>query len=314
MKRKVLSMLLTVVMVTSMFMLGGCGNNSEKADDSKEEQEKEEYTIGFSVSTLSNPFFVTMADAAEAKAKEMGVRLETLDAEDSSETQSEQIEDLILKEVDLMIINPVDSDAIGTSVMACNDADIPVITVSRVSNSGEVVQHLDIDNYEAGKLAAEQMIKDLGGKGKVAVLEGIPGASSTNERQSGFEETLKKEAPDMEIVTSLTANYNREEGASVTEDVLQSNPDLAAIYGHNDDMALGAIRSVEAAGKLEQIKIYGIDAVDDALAAIEKGEMAATVQQQPDLQIETAIENAIKYLNGENVDELVNIPLKLVTK
>lgn len=314
MKRKVLSMLLTVVMVTSMFMLGGCGNNSEKADDSKEEQEKEEYTIGFSVSTLSNPFFVTMADAAEAKAKEMGVKLETLDAEDSSETQSEQIEDLILKEVDLMIINPVDSDAIGTSVMACNDADIPVITVSRVSNSGEVVQHLDIDNYEAGKLAAEQMIKDLGGKGKVAVLEGIPGASSTNERQSGFEETLKKEAPDMEIVTSLTANYNREEGASVTEDVLQSNPDLAAIYGHNDDMALGAIRSVEAAGKLEQIKIYGIDAVDDALAAIEKGEMAATVQQQPDLQIETAIENAIKYLNGENVDELVNIPLKLVTK
>lgn len=314
MKRKVLSMLLAVVMVTSMFMLGGCGNNSEKADDSKEEQEKEEYTIGFSVSTLSNPFFVTMADAAEAKAKEMGVKLETLDAEDSSETQSEQIEDLILKEVDLMIINPVDSDAIGTSVMACNDADIPVITVSRVSNSGEVVQHLDIDNYEAGKLAAEQMIKDLGGKGKVAVLEGIPGASSTNERQSGFEETLKKEAPDMEIVTSLTANYNREEGASVTEDVLQSNPDLAAIYGHNDDMALGAIRSVEAAGKLEQIKIYGIDAVDDALAAIEKGEMAATVQQQPDLQIETAIENAIKYLNGENVDELVNIPLKLVTK
>ena len=107
--------------------------------------------------------------------------------------------------------------------MACNDADIPVITVSRMANSGEVVQHLDIDNYEAGKLVAEQMIKDLGGKGKVAVLEGIPGASSTNERQSGFEETLKKEAPDMEIVTSLTANYNREEGASVTEDILQSN-------------------------------------------------------------------------------------------
>lgn len=122
-----------------------------------------------------------------------------------------------------MIINPVDSDAIGTSIMACNDADIPVITVSRMANSGEVVQHLDIDNYEAGKLVAEQMIKDLGGKGKVAVLEGIPGASSTNERQSGFEETLKKEAPDMEIVTSLTANYNREEGASVTEDILQSN-------------------------------------------------------------------------------------------
>lgn len=173
---------------------------------------------------------------------------------------------------------------------------------------------MDIDNYEAGKLVAEQMIKDLGGKGKVAVLEGIPGASSTNERQSGFEETLKKEAPDMEIVTSLTANYNREEGASVTEDILQSNPELVAIYGHNDDMALGAVRSVEAAGKLENIKIYGIDAVEDALTAVENGEMAATVQQQPDLQIETALDNAVKYLKGEKIEELVNIPLKLVTK
>lgn len=266
------------------------------------------------MSTLSNPFFVTMSDAADAKAKEMGIKIETLDAEDSSETQAQQVEDLILKEVDLMIINPVDSDAIGTSIMACNDADIPVITVSRMANSGEVVQHLDIDNYEAGKLVAEQMIKDLGGKGKVAVLEGIPGASSTNERQSGFEETLKKEAPDMEIVTSLTANYNREEGASVTEDILQSNPELVAIYGHNDDMALGAVRSVEAAGKLENIKIYGIDAVEDALTAVENGEMAATVQQQPDIQIETALDNAVKYLKGEKIEELVNIPLKLVTK
>lgn len=310
MKKRILSIMLTVVMIMSMAVLSGCGNSSEKKEDSKEEK-TDEYTIGFSVSTLSNPFFVTMSDAADAKAKEMGIKIETLDAEDSSETQAQQVEDLILKEVDLMIINPVDSDAIGTSIMACNDADIPV---SRMANSGEVVQHLDIDNYEAGKLVAEQMIKDLGGKGKVAVLEGIPGASSTNERQSGFEETLKKEAPDMEIVTSLTANYNREEGASVTEDILQSNPELVAIYGHNDDMALGAVRSVEAAGKLENIKIYGIDAVEDALTAVENGEMAATVQQQPDIQIETALDNAVKYLKGEKIEELVNIPLKLVTK
>lgn len=313
MKKKMLSVLLMVVMAVSL--LASCGNKdgSDKEEKSSEEKESE-YTIGFSVSTLANPFFVTMADAAEEKAKELGINLETLDAEDSAETQQQQVDDLILKEVDIMIINPVDSDAIGTSVIACNEAEIPVITVSRMSNAGEVVQHLDIDNYEAGKLVAEQMIKDLAGKGKVAVLEGIPGASSTNERQNGFKETLEKEAPEMEIVTSLTANYNREEGASVTEDILQSNPDIVAIYGHNDDMALGAVRSVEAAGKLEQIKIYGVDAVEDALTAVEKGEMAATVQQQPDLQIETALENALKFLGGEEIDELVNIPLKLVTR
>ncbi len=321
MKKKLLAVLLVVTMLGTVFALGGCGSQQtgDDADAGTEEDAGGEeggdgYTIGFSVSTLANPFFVTMADAAEEEADKLGVSLETLDAEDSSETQQQQIEDLIMKEVDLIIINPVDSDAIGTSVKACNDADIPVVTVTRASNEGEVVQHLDIDNYEAGMLDAQQLIEDLEGKGKIAVLEGIPGATSTNDRQAGFAETIEKDAPDMEIVTSLTANYDREEGASVTEDILQGNPDLNAIYAHNDEMALGAVRAVAAAGKTDEIKIYGIDATDDALAAVESGEMAATVQQQPDLQIQTALQNAVKYLDGESVEELVNIPLKLITK
>ncbi len=321
MKKRLLAVLLIVTMFGTALALSGCGSEPAGEDEKEETGTEEEtggeekaYTIGFSVSTLDNPFFVTMADAAKEEAAKLGISLETLDAEDSSETQQQQIEDFIMKEVDLIVINPVDSDAIGTSVIACNDAEIPVITVTRASNDGQVVQHLDIDNYEAGMLDAQQAIKDLDGKGKIAVLEGIPGATSTNDRQAGFEETIKKDAPDMEIVTSLTANYDREEGASVTEDILQGNPDLNAIYAHNDEMALGAVRAVASAKKLDSIKIYGIDATDDALAAVDKGEMAATVQQQPDLQIQTALQNAVKYLNGESLEELVNIPLKLITK
>lgn len=272
----------------------------------------ESYTIGFAVSTLENPFFVTMKDAAVAKAAELGVELVVLDAQDSAETQASQVEDFITRGVDLLIINPVDSDAIGTSVMACNEANIPVITVTRASNAGTVVQHLDIDNKEAGRLDAEQLLKDLDGKGKVAILEGIAGSSSAIEREEGFVDALK--GSEVEIVTSLTANYSREEGATVTEDILQSNPELDAIYAHNDEMALGAVRAVAAAGRSAEIKIYGIDATDDALVAVENGEMAATVQQQPDLQIETALENAIKYLGGETLEPLVNIPLKLIVK
>lgn len=270
------------------------------------------YTIGFAVSTLENPFFVTMKDAAVAKAAELGVELVVLDAQDSAETQASQVEDFITRGVDLLIINPVDSDAIGTSVMACNEANIPVITVTRASNAGTVVQHLDIDNKEAGRLDAEQLLKDLDGKGKVAILEGIAGSSSAIEREEGFVDALK--GSEVEVVTSLTANYSREEGATVTEDILQSNPELDAIYAHNDEMALGAVRAVAAAGRSAEIKIYGIDATDDALVAVENGEMAATVQQQPDLQIETALENAIKYLGGETLEPLVNIPLKLIVK
>ena len=270
------------------------------------------YTIGFAVSTLENPFFVTMKDAAEAKAIELGVTLVVLDAQDNAETQASQIEDFITRGVDLLIINPVDSDAIGMSVLACNEAGIPVITVTRSSNSGVVVQHLDIDNREAGMLDAQQLIKDLGGKGKVAILEGFAGSSSAIDREGGFMDAIA--GTDIEVVASLTANYSREEGATVTEDVLQSNPELDAIYAHNDEMALGAVRSVAAAGRSAEIRIYGIDATDDALAAVENGEMAATVQQQPALQIEIALENAVKYLNGETLEPLVNIPLKLIVK
>lgn len=274
--------------------------------------EGESYTIGFAVSTLENPFFVTMKDAAVAKAEALGVELMVLDAQDSAETQASQIEDFIVRGVDLLIINPVDSDAIGTSVVACNTEGIPVITVTRASNSGEVVQHLDIDNREAGRLDAEQLIVDLGGTGKVAVLEGIAGSSSAIERNEGFVAAL--EGTEIEIVASLTANYAREEGASVTEDILQANPELDAIYAHNDEMALGAVRAVAAAGRSEEIRIYGIDATDDALVAVENGEMAATVQQQPDLQIETALENAIAYLEGGELEPMVCIPLKLIVK
>jgi ribose transport system substrate-binding protein len=117
---------------------------------------------------------------------------------------------------------------------------------------------------------------------------------------------------DIEVVASLTANYSREEAAAVMEDILQANPELDAVYGHNDEMALGAVRTVKAAGRLDDIKIFGIDATDDALTAIGNGEMVATVKQQPDLQMAMAVEAAVKVVNGETVEPLVIIPLVLI--
>ncbi|WP_238625454.1 substrate-binding domain-containing protein [Aggregatilinea lenta] len=269
-------------------------------------------TIGFAVSTLANPFFVTMKDAGEAKAAELGMEMITLDAQDNNERQASQIEDLISRGVDVLIVNPVDSDAVATSIEAANEAGMPVITVTRPSNGGEVVQHLDIDNAYAGQLVAEQLVKDLGGEGRVAILEGIPGAPSAQQRQEGFLAVLE-EYPDIEVVSSLTANYSREEGARVMDDVLQANPALDAVYGHNDEMALGAVRSIKAADRMSEIKVYGIDAVDDALQAIKDGEMMATVKQQPDVEMETAVESAAQIIAGEEVEPLVIIPLVLVT-
>ncbi len=269
-------------------------------------------TIGFCVSTLANPFFVTMKDAAEATAKEMGFTLIVLDAQDSPERQISQVQDLIIRNVDALVINPVDSDAIGTAVLEANRYNVPVITVTRPSRMGKTMQHLDIDNSQAGRLIGEELAKVLGGKGRVAILEGIPGAPSAVERQRGFLEALKV-YPEIQVVTSLTANYSREQGANVMEDILQANPVLDAVYAHNDQMALGAVRTIAAAGRTGEIKVFGIDAIDDAVAAILKGEMSATVKQQPGLQIQMALESAIKVLAGETVEELVIVPLKLIT-
>ena len=269
-------------------------------------------TIGFAVSTLANPFFVTMKEGGEAKAAELGLNFIVLDAQDSPEKQYSQIQDLIIRKVDVLIINPVDSDAIVSAVLEANDAKIPVITVTRPSNGGTVAQHLDIDNQEAGRLAAEAMIEALGGNGKVAILEGIPGAPSATDRQKGFMDAIKK-FPGIEVVASLTANYSREQGSNVMEDVPQGNPELDAVYGHNDEMALGAVRAAAAAGRLSKIKIFGIDATDDAITAIKNGEMVATVQQQPYLQMQMAVVAAQRLLNGATVEPMVIVPLKLIT-
>jgi ribose transport system substrate-binding protein len=276
-------------------------------------EETSQVTIGFAVSTLANPFFVTMKDGGEAKANELGVKMITLDAQDSVESQISQVEDLIARKVDVIIVNPVDSDAIANSIKEANNAGIPVITVTRPSNGGDVIQHLDIDNAEAGQLAGEELVKVLNEKGKVAVLEGIAGAPSAIDRQAGFMGVIDQ-YPDIEVVASLTANYSREEAAAVMEDILQANPELDAVYGHNDEMALGAVRTITAAGRLDEIKIFGIDATDDALTAIAKGEMAATVKQQPDLQMAMAVEAANKVANGEEVESLVIIPLLLINE
>ncbi len=309
-----------VLLVLSLFCIAMTSCATEKAQVEEapveepevvEEEPADVYVIGFAVSTLANPFFVSMKDGGEAKAAELGMEIITLDAQDDIEKQASQIEDLISREVDLIIVNPCDSDAIATSVIEINKAGIPVITVTRPSNGGEVLQHLDVDNSFAGKLVADEMIKVLDGVGKVAILEGIAGAPSAEARQKGFMDGIEG-VEGIEVVASLTANYSREEGASVMEDILQANPELDAVYAHNDEMALGAVRAIIAAGLLDKIKVFGVDAVDDALAAIAKGEMVATVKQQPYLQMEMAVEAAKTILDGGTVEPLVIIPLVLI--
>jgi ribose transport system substrate-binding protein len=269
-----------------------------------------EYTIGLVVSTLNNPFFVDLRDGAQAKADELGASLIVLDSQDDAATELSNVEDLVNQGVDLIMINPTDSDAVGSAVAAANGAGIPVVTLDRSANSGEVVAHIASDNVAGGEMAGEFIVEQLGGAGKVVELEGIPGASAARERGEGFNAAI--EGTDLEVVAKQTANFDRAEGLSVMENILQAQPEIDAVFAHNDEMALGALEAIKASGR--DIMIVGFDATDDAVAAVEAGELAATVQQLPKDIGSIGVDTAMKVLGGEAVDEYIPVALELVTQ
>lgn len=300
--KKVLSLLLVLLMV---FALVAC--TSEEAPTGTDSETK---TVGFVISTQSNPFFVTLKDGAEAQAKELGIELIVLDSQDDSTKAAANMEDLITRGVDLILLNPTDSDAIVNSVIAANEAGIPVITVDRGSNGGDVVSYIASDNIAGGKMAGEFIVEKLGGSGKVVELEGIAGTNAAQERGEGFNAAIAGQG--IEVVAKQTANFDRAEGLSVMENILQSQPEIDAVFAHNDEMALGALEAIRASGR--EILVVGFDATDDALAAVKAGDMAATVAQQPDLIGKMGIDAAAKVLAGETIDKNVAVELKLVTE
>lgn len=267
--------------------------------------------IGLSISTLNNPFFVSLRDGAQQAADEAGVELIISDAQNDAATQQDDVQNFVTQQVDAILVNPVDSEAVVPAVQAANQADIPVIALDRGAAGGEIATLIASDNVEGGRLAGEELI-ELVGSGPVAQLEGIPGASPTRDRGQGFEEAINAQDA-VELVASQTANFDRAEGLNVTENVLQSSPEIKGIFAQNDEMALGAVRALgNRAGT--DVKIVGFDAVEDALKAIQDGKMNATVAQQPDRIGSLGVENAMKVIEGESVDENIPVPVKLVTE
>ena len=268
-------------------------------------------TIGLSISTLNNPFFVDLRDGAQAAAQKAGVRLVVGDAQDDPARQLADIENFIVQGVDLIIVNPTDSSAVVPAILQANAAGIPVITVDRGADDGEVVSHIASDNVAGGRMAGEYIVEQLGGSGKVVELVGIPGASAARDRGQGFNEVIGQHAG-IQVVARQTANFDRAQGLSVMENILQAQPEIDAVFAHNDEMALGALTAIEASGR--KIMVVGFDATDDAVQAVEEGRMAATVAQQPILMGELAVQTAIAYLQGQAVDPFIPVPLMLVTK
>jgi ribose transport system substrate-binding protein len=271
------------------------------------------FTVGLSISTLNNPFFVDLRDGAQVAADKADLGLTILDAQNDPARQASSIEDLIARKVNLVIINPTDSDAIVPTVKKLNAARIPVVTVDRGANGGEIVAHIASDNVAGGVMAAEYVGKRLSGRGNVVMLEGIAGTSAARDRGKGFRDGLKK-YPNIKIVASQTADFDRAKGLQVMENILQAQRNIGAVFAQNDEMALGAIQAIVAAKREKAMFVVGFDAIADAMKAVQQGKMAATIAQQPKVMGQLSVETAVKVLGGRAVPKFTPVPLKLVTK
>ncbi|MFD4275411.1 substrate-binding domain-containing protein [Streptomyces cyaneofuscatus] len=268
--------------------------------------------VGMSLSTLNNPFFVQMKDGAQAEAKKAGIDLTVTDAQNDASQQANQLQNFTSSGVSSIIVNPVDSDAVGPGVRSANKADIPVIAADRGVNKADAATLVASDNVAGGKLAADALADKLGGKGSIVILQGTAGTSASRERGAGFAEGLKA-YPDIKVVAKQPADFDRTKGLDVMTNLVQSHPGITGVFAENDEMALGAVKALGSKAGTS-VSVVGFDGTPDGLKAVEAGTLYASVAQQPSELGRIAVQNAVKAAKGEKVEKTVKVPVKVVTR
>lgn len=318
-KMKFMGTLLSMALIASLTFVGCStkedttntpGNSDTQTEDTND---TDQLVIGLAMNTQTNPFFVDVKDGVQKAADEHGIKLYITDAQNDPAIQMKDIENLITKKPDAIIIDTCDSDAIVSSVEACNEAGIPVFTMDRQANGGEVVSHIGYDAIKSGKIAGQYLVDTLGGKGNIVELQGIMGTNVAQNRSAGFNEIISAN-PDMKIVSTQVADFDRAKAMSVMENILQANPKIDGLYAANDEMLLGALEAIEAAGRLDEITMIGCDAIDDTLEAIKAGKVEATIAEPPFFLGKAILNTAYDYLNGKEVEASVILDNSLVTK
>jgi ribose transport system substrate-binding protein len=303
------------VIISSLLLIVGCsnGNNSAGgassaspavtggASSSPAAGDASKFVVGVTLSQMSDPFFVNVKDGVFEEAKSQNVDVQFADGQASAATQLSQVENFIAKKVDLIVLNPVEVDPLTPAVEAANKAGIPVITFDRWVSGGTTVTHVAASAKEIGVKAGEALFDYMGGKGKIAVIEHIPGASTTIDRTKGLEEVLKK-YPDIKVVARQPAT-SRAEAMSAMENILTANPDIQGVYAYNDDNALGASDAIFAAKKDKDVVVTGVGGTAPALEAVKQGKILATVDIFPKDEGKLVIKTAVRALKGEKITE-----------
>lgn len=302
------------VMVVMTACTSASESSSESTKDNKEQKGDKKLTIGLTVGTLANPFFVAMSKGVEEAGKELGAEVFVESAEYDLAKQTSQIENFITKNVDVILLNAVDTKGIAAAVQQAKDAGIPVIAVDTNAEGG-VDATVTSDNYQAGKLAGEYVIEQLGGKGNIAIIDGPP-VSAVTDRIKGFEDAIKDSK--IKIVAKQNGEGNREKALTVMESILQANPSgsIDAVFAINDPEAIGVEIAQEQADRKDEFFIVGVDGAPEVTEAMAKkgSTIKATSAQSPSEMVKKAVEIGMKVKNGEDVEDLIKVPVKLVTQ
>ncbi len=329
MKRKVVSVLMCASLVAAMLI--GCGSSgsgessgddagsakteteSESESTSDEGGESKSYKIGFAQCTLASPFYTEMKTAAEEYAKELGVEIQVVSADDDVQKQNNDITDLVNSGIDALIVNPINTEGVAAGIQACNDADIPVITVDRMVSDGATAAVVR-DNKVMGRTAGEGLLEALGGaenaKGVILEIQGTSGDQVMMDRRDGFEEVFK-DVKGIEIVQSAYCDYTRSKAVTATQDLITANDNIVAIYGHNDDMAVGALQACEEAG-LTDVQVCGVDGLMEAVKLIADGKYCCTSLNDPAKELRMALDAAVAILDGEELEATIDAGTGLV--
>ena len=267
--------------------------------------------IALVISTLDNPFFVTLKEGAEKQAKALDYDLVVLDSQNDPAKELANVEDISVRGVKILLINPTDSDAVGNAIAVANQKKLPVITLDRAANKGQVIAHIASDNTAGGEMAGNYIAEKLGKGAKIIQLEGIAGTSAARERGAGFAKAAQ--AHDFKILASQPADFDRSKGLNVMENLLTAQPEVQGVFAQNDEMALGALRAIQAAGKKDLV-LVGFDGTDDGVKAVKGGKMAATIAQQPEKIGEIGVQTADKVLKGEKVEASIPVELNLINQ
>lgn len=302
----------TLAAVSVIAGLTGCGGKKGGTETTGGEGAKG--SIGVSLLTMANPFFKIVGDNMQAEGRKLGYDVNITAGEMDPARQKDQVNDFIVRKVSAIVLSPVDSRSIGTSIKAANEAGIPVFTadIGSLDPDAKVVSHIATDNYGGGKLAGQAMVEALKGRGEVAIIT-HPEVESVILRARGFKEVVSR-SPGIRIVAELPGKGERDTSFATAQDILQRNPNLAGIFAINDPSALGAVAAIEKAGRSGRITVIGFDGMPEAKQAVKDGKIHADVVQYPDKIGQMTLQAIARYMAGEKLEPQTLIPAGLYTR